>query len=320
MHPSFSRFLSSRGLPSQSLSFLAASTVALGSAFAVAPHAAAEESACPDVVVLAARGSDQDKDHGEYFGPQQYSEHSAPSNGYEGPNLAGLFHLVEKRHPGTMDRVFVLAMDDKAYPAEMDLPALAEDGENLNPIQTVQRLALIVGQHPLYELIPSVLFGFINSVQTGMANAPKVVQDYEASTGCAPKYLTAGYSQGAIITTSAEKSLPRLHAAITLGNPLSLPGDPNVIGSPARGGGLLELAPAHMRPESAVLPEGQRLNYCLRDDFACDLSVASASAALSTKASRHASYFTQAPTPADEKVADTFASWVESARIISTHD
>ena len=57
-------------------------------------HAAAQEQTCPDTVVLAARGSDQNEDYGEYFGPQLYSEHAEPSNGYEGPNFTALFHQV----------------------------------------------------------------------------------------------------------------------------------------------------------------------------------------------------------------------------------
>src|SRR5699024_5363946 len=101
---------------------------------APAGHAAAQEQTCPDTVVLAARGSDQNEEYGEYFGPQRYSEHSELSNGYEGPNFTALFHQVEQRHPGTMDSVYVLALDVDAYPASMDLPPLAEESENLGPI------------------------------------------------------------------------------------------------------------------------------------------------------------------------------------------
>ena len=113
---------------------------------APAGHAAAPEQSCPDTVVLAARGSDQNEDYGEYFGPQSYSEYSEPSNGYEGPNFTALFHQVEQRHLGTMDDVYVLALDDKAYPANMDLPPLAEEGENIGPIELVQRAVGIVQQ------------------------------------------------------------------------------------------------------------------------------------------------------------------------------
>ena len=64
-----------------------------------------------------------------------------------------MFHQVEQRHPGTMDRVYVLALDEKAYPANMDLPPLAEEGENIGLIELVQRAVGIVQQHPVHEMI-----------------------------------------------------------------------------------------------------------------------------------------------------------------------
>ena len=126
-----------------------------------AGHAKVQEQICPDTVVLAARGSDQNEEHGEYFGPQLYSERSEPSNGYEGPNFTAMFHQVEQSHPGTMDSVYVLALDDEAYPAAMGLPPLAEEGENLGPIKLVQRAVGIVQQYPIHEMIHSVAFGWL---------------------------------------------------------------------------------------------------------------------------------------------------------------
>src|SRR5699024_11784155 len=96
-----------------------------------AAHAGIAHQTCPNPVVLAARGSDQNEEYGEYFGPQRYSGHSELSNGYEGPNFTALFHQVEQRHPGTMDSVYVLALDDEAHPASMDLPPLAGEGGGL---------------------------------------------------------------------------------------------------------------------------------------------------------------------------------------------
>lgn len=78
---------------------------ATANAAPVVPQAAAQSApspqaaGCPEFVVLAARGSDQNEEYGEYFGPQQYSPHAAPSNGYEGANLSALFHLVENAIP-----------------------------------------------------------------------------------------------------------------------------------------------------------------------------------------------------------------------------
>lgn len=262
---------------------------------APAGHAAASEQSCPDTVVLAARGSDQNEDYGEYFGPQRYSEHSKPSNGYEGPNFTALFHQVEQRHPGTMDSVYVLALDDEAYPANMDLPPLAEEGENLGPIELVQRAVGIVQQYPINEMLHSVTFGFIDSLRAGMSNAPKAAEEYEATTGCSPRYVVAGYSQGALVTTSVEKYLAdtgRLEGAVTIGNPL------------------------HKYPwamERAALPEGKRVDYCLSGDFVCDFTLEAASDALSTKAERHASYFLNEPTAQDIEVIDAVAGLLDSA-------
>ena len=163
-----------------------------------AGHGKGQEQTCPNTVVLAARGSDQNQDYGEHFGPQVYSEDAEPSNGYEGPNFTALFHQVEQSHPGTMDSVYVLALDEKAYPANMDLPPLAEKGENIGPTEIVQRAVGIAQQDPIHEMIHSVTFGFIDSVRSGMSNAPKVVEDYEATTGCSPRYVVAGFSQGAL--------------------------------------------------------------------------------------------------------------------------
>ena len=259
-----------------------------------AGHAKVQEQTCPDTVVLAARGSDQNEEYGEYLGPQLYSPHAEPSNGYEGPNFTALFHQVEQFHPGTMDSVYVLALDEKAYPANMDLPPLAEEGENLGPIELVQRAVGIVRQYPINKLMYSVTFGFIDSVRSGMINAPKVVEEYEATTGCNPNYVVAGFSQGALVTTSVEKYLVntgRLEGAVTIGNPL------------------------HKYPwgmERAALPEGKRVDYCLNGDFVCDFSLEAASDALSTKAEVHASYFLNEPTTRDIRVIDAVADLLNS--------
>lgn len=258
-------------------------------------HAAALEQTCPVTVVLAARGSDQNEEYGEYFGPQLYSENSEPSNGYEGPNFTALFHQVEQRHPGTMDRVYVLALDDEAYPAAMGLPPLAEEGEIIGLIELVQRAVGVVQQYPIHDLIHAVTFGFIDSVRSGMINAPKVVENYEATTGCNPNYVIAGFSQGALVTTSVEKYLAntgRLEGAVTIGNPL------------------------HKYPwvmERAALPKDKRVDYCLNGDFVCDFSLAAASDALSTKAEVHASYFLNEPAAQDVRVIDAVAGLLNSA-------
>lgn len=248
------------------------------------------------MVIVAARGSDQNREQGEYLGPQQYAPGTSPSNGFEGRNLSGLFHLVEKRHPAAMESVYVLALDDTVYPATMELPALAQEGEELSPVRFVQRLGEILRQYPLPELVYSTAAGFIDSVRKGQENAPRAVDDYEASTGCTPSYITAGYSQGAIVTTSLEPHLEatgRLQGAMYLGNPL-------------------ESVPSFVLPQQAEAPH--RLNYCLHGDFTCDLNAESARAALSNRAALHASYFQGEPSADDAQVADELAGWIKEAK------
>lgn len=292
-----------------------AATAALGMSL-LAPVAAAggvdknypQAETCPDYVFLAARGSDQNKEYGEYFGPQRYSEQGAESNGYEGPNLAGLFHLVEQRHPGAMDNAYVLALDADAYPASMNLPPLAQEGENLRPLQLMRRLGGVLLEHPLHELVYQVTVGFVQSLRSGMNNVPRVVERYEEETGCSPRYIAAGYSQGAIIATSAERyfsSQGKLAGAIYLGNPLRRPG------------GMAGPVPRYLIPQSDALPADRRIDYCLAGDFVCDLSLRNAKDALVTKAAHHASYFrdSQGDVAVEQdnaRVADTVAGWLKS--------
>lgn len=251
---------------------------------------------CPDTVVLVARGSDQNEEQGEYVGPQRYSEQAPESTGFEGRNFAALFHQVEQRHPGAMDDVYVLALDPEAYPAAMNLPPLAQEGEDLSPLQLVQRALGILQQHSLGEMAYSVTFGAVDSLRTGARNAPKVVDNYEATTGCHPRWVAAGYSQGALVATSVEEHLAetgRLQAVLTIGNPL------------------------HQVPwakNRAGLPGNRYVDYCLDGDFVCDFSLDAANRALATKAERHASYFLGEPSGQDVQVIDSVAG------ILTSHD
>lgn len=292
-----------------------------------ATTAASAADDCPAVVVVAARGSDQNPEEGEYLGGQRYAD-SAPweSNGWEGRNWISFFHFVQAHSQASgqsvMDDVFVLGLDESAYPATMQLPPLAEEGEELDAFQMSSRVGEIVRTHRIDKLVRSVTIGALDSIQEGRANAPGVVADYEARTGCAPQYVIAGYSQGAIVGTSLERHLAatgRLAGVMYLGNPLLRPNSGGtVLGNPVRGGGLAEVAPRHFRPQPAALPKEKRVNYCLRGDFSCDLTGQSALEALSDKAERHASYFLDAaagnPTRSDVRAAEAFIGWVTAAQ------
>lgn len=293
-------FVSAKQERVKSLSLsLAIATTVLGAAASVmsAPAASAGGvETCPETVVLVARGSDQNEEQGEYVGPQRYSEQAPESTGFEGRNFAALFHQVEQRHPGAMDGVYVLALDPEAYPAAMNLPPLAQEGEDLSPLQLVQRTLGILQQHSLGEMAYSVTLGAIDSLRTGARNAPKVVDNYEATTGCDPQWVAAGYSQGALVATSVEGYLAetgRLHAMLTFGNPL------------------------HQVPwakNRAGLPGNRFVDYCLDGDFVCDFSLDAANRALATKAERHASYFLGEPSGQDVQVIDAVAG------ILTSHD
>ena len=154
---------------------------------------------CPETAVLVARGSDQNEEQGEYVGPQRYSVHAPESTGFEGRNFAALFHQVEQRHPGAMDGVYVLALDPESYPAAMNLPPLAQEGEDLGPRELVQRTVEILQEHPIGDLAYSVTLG---AVETS-------VESHLAETG-------------------------RLQAVLTFGNPLhQVPWAQNRTGLPA---------------------------------------------------------------------------------------
>lgn len=253
----------------------------------VAP-AGAEET-CPQVVAIAARGSDQNADKGEFVGPQRYG--SRTSTGYEGRNLAGFFHYVDARHPGLMDEVYVLALDEQTYPAAMGLPPLAQEGEDLSPPMVAERLAHIVTTYSLPDLARRATVGAVESVWRGMHRAPEAVAEYERTSGCRPRYIAVGFSQGVVVNKGLERQIP-LDGAVAIGNPLQ------------PGTGMMSWLPL---PGANI----RRVSYCLDTDFVCRFNGDNAMRAAETKARDHASYFVQ-PRPQDEKIADTFAEWVRS--------
>ncbi|APT93633.1 hypothetical protein CPHO_03315 [Corynebacterium phocae] len=251
------------------------------------------------MAVVAARGSDQNAAQGEYLGPQTYGTRT--SNGYEGRNFISFFHFVDSRHPGLMDKVQVIGLDEEQYPAAMNVPPLAKEGEVLSFGQVLERMHFIVTHYSLGQMAWGTTFGLLDSLRRGEENAPGVVAEYERRTGCKPRYIVAGYSQGAIVATSLEKPLAaqgKLHGAFYLGNPLHRPA------------GMSVWYPHQLAP----LPPHARIDYCLAGDFSCTLTPENALLALRDKAKLHASYFQDAaagnPTAQDIAVADRFASLI----------
>lgn len=256
------------------------SVLSAAAAAAAVPGASASE-VCPAVTIVAARGSDQDPEHGDFLGPARYGERM--SNGYEGPNIAGLLHLAEERHPGLFDDAEVLGLDEHTYPAAMNLPPLAKDGERLTSSQTTERLSSVLEEHPLPELAYGTTVGAIDSVVRGARNAPGFLHAREAATGCHPDYIVVGFSQGAVIGTALEQKLgDRVKGAMYMGNPV----------------------PWHS-PKS--------VNYCLGGDVICRPTVPNAVDALQTKMEVHASYF-ETPRVTDAYFADRLAGWVKNSQ------
>lgn len=267
---------------------------------------------CPEVTVLAARGSEQ---NGELI-PTRYSD-SAPwvSNGFEAQTLSDFLHLAEQRHlAGTgeslMAQVDVLALDDTVYPAALPLPALAEEGEELALTETARRVRELLDQTPAHEIAGQAAQAMVASVDSGIRGTGEVITEYEATTGCQPDYILLGYSQGAVVLTAQEQELHesgRLLGAIYLGNPLLPAGDPSTVGQ-GRSGGLLGAAAERVLPTA---PIHNRLNYCLAGDFVCAPTVEAAADALGDGGGAHATYFLGGDFSADDlAVVDTFASWI----------
>lgn len=88
-------------------------------------------------------------------------------------------------------------------------------------------------------MLRSVTIGFIDSARAGMCNAPKVVRDYEETTGCKPQYVVAGFSQDAL------GEAPRGDEAFEGGNHRQ------------------STAQVSWAVERAALPAGKRVEHCL---------------------------------------------------------
>lgn len=287
-------------------------------------HAAAEPApqeanhrVCPDVAVVAARGSEQNTG----LEPTRYADGSIwESNGYEASVINALLTDAEARHldatgESLLRDVPVLALDESVYPASLPLPVIVEEGEEIAALELASRVRQLLGQTPLPVIANEAATGFLTSMRAGVTGAVPRIQEWEETTGCAPQYLLVGYSQGALVLTAQERELAeagRLAGVLYLGNPLLRPGDPSTVGG-ADSGGLLRSVPAEMR---RTAPETPRINYCLAGDFVCDTSLdALSSTASRGGVGRHEAYFTAEDVEAtDTLVAERFASWILDAQ------
>lgn len=291
-----------------------AAAVAAGTVVAAPAHAGPQ--GCPEVVVVAARGSDQN----EYLEPTRYSD-EAPwvSNGYEERTVRAFLHFAEQRHrdqTGTslMKDVYVLGLDASVYPAELPSPQLTEKDEEVDNREFARRAVGAVKERPAHLMAYDATVGFAQSLRAGVRGTLGYIDAWEERTGCAPGYILIGYSQGALVLAPQEEALAergQLIGSLYMGNPLLTPGDATVVGQPTRGGGLLSSLPQAVQPTQADV---QRLNYCAADDFVCDVTSSAIGGSLTTKGGVHANYFLEieenGASEYDAQVSDTFAGWI----------
>lgn len=115
---------------------------------------AADNGQCPEVAIIAARGSEQN------FATirQRYAPNSPwESNGFEAENIAAGLHLAQQRHAAaTGESLFynvpVLALDEETYPAELYLPVIAERGSNPDALEFSSNLVEILRHTPPHAI------------------------------------------------------------------------------------------------------------------------------------------------------------------------
>jgi hypothetical protein len=255
---------------------LAVILTAVPAAYAGAGTATGQaDGTCPSTVVLAGRGSEQN----------QVTYPGGPlarySNGWEGEPGSHLLTFTLAEHPEILDdgTTQIIGITDEHYPARFPLPKSVAD---VTPAGLVQSAQLTT-----------------DSVIRSFTGGQTQVDDWEATTGCRPDYITVGYSQGELPMLGVQRDLAeegRLRGVLAFGNPLHhLPGARGFPGVPR---------------------DVPSLDYCVPDDVVCDTSVRSAFLALTDPddAGVHADYFEDAvaggPSAGDRHVADTLADWL----------
>lgn len=281
----------------------------------VAPTPEADaQTRCPAVAVIAARGSGQNTQ----IYRTKYSW-AAPwtSNGWEGETIRAFLQHAERRYAAThggnslMKDVEVIGLEPRYYPAtfpEYDVPSVAV------PSTILQALALALQYaNPVWMMARRVATEFVDSVQIGRTGVMQMVNDYERRSGCRPKYILSGYSQGAMILLEHERELARrgqLAGVVYFGNPNTAAGDWSTVGVPAGGaGGMLGFLPFNTKTAGAT---PNRVNYCLPQDSVCDLSIQTLQASQPT-GGNHARYFRWS-SRWDNQVSDAFGRFVDQVR------
>lgn len=280
-------------------------TAALGSAALVSatlPVAhAGDMGDCPATVIVAARGNDAS----ETVNPVRYSEESdAVSNGWEGLNIRAFLQYAEQRHldqhgESLLRDIPVLGLSGEYHPADIPIPEIT-DGAGL--IDVLPRAG---------EVITSTVDGFRRTIDVGIPGARLAIEDYEAATGCSPRYILIGYSLGASMLSLQEDWLAQkgqLGGTFYFGAGHQSPGDPAAVGATVNGG-ILGRLPSNSL-DTARTPN--RMIYCIPHDFACDFTPTAVQVGLDEGTQGpHARYFLHPDTePHSAEVADRFSSWL----------
>ena len=297
---------------------LFATAVATAVTATVSPVAPVKEAdaqtRCPAVAVIAARGSGQNTQ----IYPTRYSGGAAwTSNGWEAETIRAFLQHAERRYTAThggnslMKDVEVIGLEPRYYPAtfpEYDVPEVAV------PSTLLQALGLAIQwANPMFMMARRASNQFLDSVKIGRGGVMQMINDYQGATGCRPKYILSGYSQGAMILLEHERELARrgqLAGVVYFGNPNTAAGDWSTVGVPGGGaGGMLGMLPFNSKTAAATR---NRVNYCLPLDAVCDLSVQTLQGSQSN-GGNHARYF-RWPSRWDNQVSDSFGRFVDQVR------
>ena len=247
---------------------------------------------CPAVVAVVARGSEQNLQ----IRPARYSEESPwTSNGFEERNFRSFFGRMEKHYrestgESLMKDVYVMGLNNIEYPASLPL---SSEGSSAIELGT--------------------------SISSGRDNVISAIDRFESATGCTPKYLLAGYSQGVLIVDGYEEELiarDQYLGTLHIANPAQQVDDPTLVGHEVTTGGLASsVEPVEDNPF--------KVSYCLPGDIVCDRSFEQFSAAGSSIAAAqlstgnirpgrvHLQYFVTTQ-PWDEQIFEEVGSWIRN--------
>ena len=316
MHKTLPGFLAPR-LSARVAACVAAASVALGAASVLGPGPAAhaeeagpQAKVCPATVVIAARGSEQSQ-----IAPRRYSpEADWTSNGWESQTISDFLTYAEahyaQAHQGEslLKDTQVIGIEEQSYPGLLYTPRalwMLRNGQSVDILNLVRALSVMTPQ----QLLGSQEDSFQWSVSEGIKGTAAAISTYEAQSGCRPKYIQIGYSQGAVITNVQEDSLMKrgvLTGSVYIGDPVVKPGAKELVGGAPGGGGMMwQQAPAGVRADAA------KVELCFPGDIVCETTPGTAS-----KVPTHLDYYkhAQPQTAGEVFAAEKFAEWVLANR------